>query len=275
MTSTFTLDASAGPLSGWTNGDGPDLLLVHGGPGLSDYMSLLGGETAGWCAIGYQQRGVGPSTTDPPFTVEQHVADALAVLSAQTTGPAVVLGHSWGGHLALQIALADPGRVRGVVVVDGLGSVGDGGAPRLGAELRRRLPPDKAADCAVLDERLASVEADDDLAVESLRLLWPSYFADPTTAPAPPPNLAVSLTCNVGTAMSAMNEIGEEGFSARLALLGLPVVVVVGALSPMTVDVGETTARLCGAELRVVEGGGHLPWHEEPGCVAEALAVLL
>lgn len=165
--------------------------------------------------------------------------------------------------------------MRGVVVVDGLGSVGDGGAPRLGAELRRRLPPDKAAACALLDERLASEEADDDLAAESLRLLWPSYFGDPAIAPAPPPGLSVSLACNVGTTVSAMNDIAEGGFSARLKALGLPVVVVIGARSPMPVDVGETTARLCGADLRIVEGGGHLPWHEEPGCVAEALSVLL
>jgi proline iminopeptidase len=272
MLSTFAVDGSTGPVGGWADGEGPDLLLVHGGPGLSDYMSLLGGETAGWRSIGYQQRGLAPSTIEPPFTVEQHVADALAVLSAQAAGPAVVLGHSWGGHLALQIALADPRRVRGVVVVDGLGSVHDGGAPRLGAELRRRLPADKAAACAQLDERLASEEANDDLALESLRLVWPSYFADPTTAPAPPPDLAMSRACAVGTTMSAMNEIAEGGFSERLKGLGVPVIVMVGARSPMPVDVGETTAGLCGGDLRVVKRGGHLPWHEEPGCVAEALS---
>ncbi len=40
----------------------------------------------------------------------------------------------------------------------------------------------------------------------------------------------------------------------------------------MPVDAGETTARLCGGQLRVVAGGGHLPWYEEPGCVEEALS---
>jgi pimeloyl-ACP methyl ester carboxylesterase len=273
MLSTFAVDGGAGPAAGWADGEGPDLLLVHGGPGLSDYMSLLAGETVGWRSVGYQQRGLARSTTEPPFTVEQHVADALAVLSAQAIGPAVVLGHSWGGHLALQIALADPGRVRGVVVVDGLGSVEDGGVTRLGAELRRRLPADKAAACARLDECLASEEANDDVALASLRLVWPSYFADPTTAPAPPPDLAMSLACTVGTTISAMSEIAGKGFSERLKELDLPVVVIVGARSPMPVDAGETTARLCGGQLRVVAGGGHLPWYEEPGCVQEALSV--
>lgn len=239
---------------------------------MSDYMSILVAETAAWRSIGYQQRGLGPSTTEPPFTVEQHVADALAVLEAQAQGPAVLLGHSWGGHLALQIALADPPRVRGVVIVDGLGSTEDGGATRLGAELRRRLPPSQAGECARLDERLACEDATDDEAIESLRLLWPSYFADPSTAPAPPPDLAMSLACTVATTISAISEIAGGGFSERLKKLDVPVVVIVGARSPMPLDVGETTAQLCNGELRVVAGGGHLPWYEEPGCVEAALS---
>lgn len=272
MSSAFSVNGSAGPLAGWTDGQGPDLLLVHGGPGLSDYMAQLGSETAGWRCISYQQRGLAPSATEPPFTVEQHVADALAVLSAHAAGPVVIVGHSWGGHLALQVALAAPERVRGVVAVDSLGSVEDGGATRLGAELRRRLPPEKAAACARLDERLNSEEADDDLAVASLRLLWPSYFADPATAPAPPSDLAMSLACAAGTSTSALSEIGSGGFSQRLKAIAVPVSVIVGARSPMPVDVGETTAQLCNGTLQVVAGGGHLPWYEEPGCVAGALS---
>ncbi|MGH9098873.1 MAG: alpha/beta fold hydrolase [Acidimicrobiales bacterium] len=272
MAPTFTLDGSAGPITGWIEGEGLDLLLLHGGPGISDYMSAVGGETTGWRTIRYQQRGIAPSTTAPPFTVTQHVADAGAVLSAQAGGPAVLLGHSWGGHLALQVALADPDRVRAVVVVDGLGSVGDGGAHRLGAELRRRLPPGKAAVVASLDKRLASGEANDAIALESLRLVWPSYFADPATAPEAPRDLAVSLACNVGTMTSALGELATGSFSERLKTLHVPVVVLVGSASPMPADVGETTARLCRGDLRVVHGGGHLPWHEVPGCVAGALS---
>src|SRR5206468_16741 len=85
-----------------------DQLLLHGGPAMSDYMGLLAPELDGWQAIRYQQRGLPPSAETGPFTVEQHVADAVAVLDELGVDRAVALGHSWGGHLALHLAVAHP-----------------------------------------------------------------------------------------------------------------------------------------------------------------------
>jgi pimeloyl-ACP methyl ester carboxylesterase len=46
-----------------------------------------------------------------------------------------------------------------------------------------------------------------------------------------------------------------------------------GAQSPMPVSQGEQTAALiAGAEVRIIPAAGHLPWYEQPGCVAAALA---
>jgi pimeloyl-ACP methyl ester carboxylesterase len=43
---TFQADTGPGVLSAWETGDGPPLLLLYGGPGLSDYMSMLGAALA-------------------------------------------------------------------------------------------------------------------------------------------------------------------------------------------------------------------------------------
>jgi pimeloyl-ACP methyl ester carboxylesterase len=39
-----------------------------------------------------------------------------------------VIGHSWGGHLAMHLAVRHPDRVLGLVIADPLGAVSDGGA---------------------------------------------------------------------------------------------------------------------------------------------------
>jgi pimeloyl-ACP methyl ester carboxylesterase len=268
----FTAAIPDGPICGTVSGSGQALLLVHGGPAVTDYLELLGSEVAGWRAVRYQQRSVPPSATNGPFTIEQHVADAVAVLDTLQIGRAVVLGHSWGGHLALQFALAHPDRVAGLVIVDGLGATGDGGLAEFSQHLSERRTPEIAARYVQLEARLNGPDPTDDDALESFRLDWPGYFADPATAPPMPPGLRVSLAGYAGAMASAAEHLAA-GFAESLRDLRVPAVFVLGEKSPMPVSQGQQTAALLPvAEVTVVPGAGHLPWHEQPGCVAAALA---
>ena len=71
------------------------MLVLHGGPGLSDYTAPLAAElTDAFRVIRYQQRGLAPSATSGPFSISQHVADAIAVLDAAGAGRAYLIGHS-------------------------------------------------------------------------------------------------------------------------------------------------------------------------------------
>jgi pimeloyl-ACP methyl ester carboxylesterase len=273
MTETsFEVRTGTGPVVGSRGGKGPALLLLHGGPGFSDYMEILGPEVTGWHAIRYQQRSLSPSSVDGPFTVEQHVADAVSVLDACGVRRAMVLGHSWGGHLALQLAVAHPDRVAGLVLVDGLGAIGDGGVAELGQALLDRLLPRAAARLQELAGRLAGPEPSDGDVTEQTSLLWPGYFAEPASAPPWPPYMRVSLAGYAGT-FSSINEHLAAGFAESLRGIAVPAVFVLGARSPMPLSQGQQTAALIpSAEVEVIPAAGHLPWHEQPGCVADALA---
>lgn len=268
----FVAQTPSGPIAGHVSGSGQALLLLHGGPALTDYMDMLYPEADGWHAVRYQQRGLTPSAVSGPFTVERHVADAVAVLDTAGLGRAVVLGHSWGGHLALQLALARPDRVAGLVIVDPLGAVGDGGVAEMGQHLADRMAPGAAAQFGQVSARLAGPGATDADALESLRLLWPSYFADPLAAPPFPPQLKTSLEAYRETFASIAEQLGG-GFGEKLREVQAPAVFVLGEQSPMPVSQGQQTAALLPqAEVEVIPGAGHLPWHERPGCVAAALA---
>ena len=268
----FVAHTPSGPIAGHVSGEGAALLLLHGGPALSDYMDMLYPETEGWRAVRYQQRGLDPSATGGPFTVERHVADAVAVLDTLDIGRAVVLGHSWGGFLALQLGLARPDRVAGLVIVDPLGAVGDGGVAEMGQHLAGRLSPAAAARFGEVAARLAGPDPTDADALESLSLLWPGYFAEPAAAPPFPPNLRTSLEGYRETFASVAEHLAG-GFGEQLRQLQAPAVFVLGGQSPMPVSQGEQTADLLPrAEVVVVPGAGHLPWHERPGCLTAALA---
>jgi proline iminopeptidase len=270
----LTINTSAGPLVGSDSGQGPALLFLHGGPGLSDYADLLAPELDGWRVVHYQQRGLPPSTVDGPFTVEQHVADAIAVLDARGVTQAVVVGHSWGTHLALQLAVAHPERVVGLLLVDGPGAIGDGGITEMGQALIDRLDPEGHDRLQEIAGRMATDGPADDAVTEQTALLWPGYFAEPAAAPPWPPTMRVSAAANVGT-IGSMFEHLASGFAESICGITVPVIFVLGERSPMPVTQGEEAAALIpSAQVRTIPAAGHLPWVEHPGCIADALASL-
>lgn len=260
-----------GELVGWVAGDGTPLLLLHGGPGLNyDYLDGLDAEIgAGYEIAAYQQRGLAPSMTDGPFDIATQVDDVRRVLDALGWDTAYVLGHSWGGHLAMHAAVALTDRLRGVLVVDPLGAVGDGGEKEFEAEIFARTPPEVRERAQELDERSLRGEGTEADVVESLRMVWPAYF--PTWESAPPmPPMRASVQSYAGTFASIHEELPR--LEASLGSVSVPVGFVAGAASPMPTTASTDAAeRISGAWVEIVPGAGHFPWMEAPGCIRAAL----
>ena len=269
----FEIAVDGGLLSGRSTGVGPALLVLHGGPGLSDYSEMFVDELQGWQALRYTQRGTPPSTARGPYTIDQHVEDALAVLNAHGVDQAVIVGHSWGGFLACSIVAHAPHRVAGMVLVDALGVVGDGGMAEFDAALMARVPAENLPRLQELDEQMNSDHGSgDDKFRESLALVFPSYFADPPGAPVLPAYIKASLAAFTGTVESIETELGRGVPSASLASFGRPVDVMFGELSPMPAHVARGTAALFpNATLTPVPGAGHFVWTEQPGSLRESL----
>ena len=258
-------------IAGLRAGNGPPVLLLHGGPGLGfDYLRDLAQELAEENDVAwYQQRGQAPSAVEGPHTVATDVDDARRVLDALGWEKAYVVGHSWGGHLALHVAEAMPDRLLGVLCVDPLGSVGDGRWPEFDEEIFRRTPESVRDRARELDELWTKGEIDDALALEGMRLVWPAYFADPEAAP-PMPELRMASERSAQMVQSINEELPK--LEAGLPQIRVPVGFVHGSRSPMPVDTSTDAAeRIPGAWIDVVEGAGHFIWVEAPGAVRDSL----
>lgn len=261
-----------GPLiAGRRAGSGPPVLLLHGGPGLGfGYLRDLADELAQENDVAwYQQRGQEPSAVGGPYTVVGDVEDARRVLDALGWQRAYVVGHSWGGHLALHVAEAMPERLLGVLAVDPLGSIGDGRWPEFDEEMFRRTPEAVRDRARELDELSMAGEIDEELALEGLRLVWPAYFADPDSAP-PMPELRISSARSADMVPSILAEL--PALEAGLPQIRVPVGFVHGSRSPMPLAASTDAAeRIPGAWVEVVEGAGHFIWVEAPGAVRMSL----
>ncbi|TDP93901.1 alpha/beta fold hydrolase [Labedaea rhizosphaerae] len=99
--------------------DAPPLLALHGITGHgARFRRLAETQLAEFRVIAPDLRGHGRSPKTPPWTLEQHAADLLAVLDAHEVDSAPVVGHSFGGPVALQLAQLAQQRVRRLVLLD-------------------------------------------------------------------------------------------------------------------------------------------------------------
>ncbi|CUU59680.1 proline iminopeptidase [Parafrankia irregularis] len=268
----FRVARAGGHVAGSVRGGGTPLLVLHGGPGLSDTSFLFADELEGWQTVRYTQRGVPPSSEQGPYTLEHHVADAVAVIDALGLQHVCVVGHSWGGHLAMHLAVSRPDRVLGLVLVDPFGATGDGGEAALATEMTARLPAGDAARADALDRRALAGFGSEAEALESMALFWRSYYANPAHAPAMPAGLRLSVSCYAESLTSMRHHLAQDTLARLAPTATCPVHVVVGGASPIPTSVGSATADLFPrGRLITVPGGGHLPWTERPGCLRAAL----
>lgn len=259
-----------GALVGVVQGSGPPVLVLHGGPGLSfGYMGGLIDElTPGYRVASYQQRGLAPSITRGPFTVDQHVADLAAVLDALEWPRAYVVGHSWGGYLLLAAAAQLGERLIAGICVDSIGVVGDGGVAEFEREMSERTPADVRSRAEELDQKAMAGDGTEEEALESMRLFWPAYFAN--AQPPPMPKIRLSVDTYSQT-LDSMTE-SMSALATALANVELPVVFLYGTESPIPATASTELAEIMSrAEVMPVERTGHFIWLERSGVVRTAL----
>jgi pimeloyl-ACP methyl ester carboxylesterase len=272
----FDAPVAGGTLHGWMSGAGRNVLVLHGGPGMTyTYVDGIAEELgSGYRVASYQQRGLPPSVEAGPYDVPTAVADVGAVLDHLGWSTAVVVGHSWGGHLGLHVAVSLADRLDGLLCLDSLGGVGDGGEKGMGEAFAARVPPEVMERADALDERAMSGEGTEDDALEGVRMIWPAYFADWDSASPCPDDMRLSLEAYSQTFESIHALLPE--LETALPSISVATGFVVGAASPLPPSAShETAERIPGAWVEVVDGAGHMLWMERAGCVRPALERLI
>jgi esterase len=229
------------------HGDGAPIACIHGGGS----SALLWGDAVEKLArigraIAYDRRGCGRSERPEPYestTVAEHATDAAALLDALSATPAVIIGRSYGGAVAIELALRHPGHVRALVLLEG---------DALG------LSPAAMAWTVALRDRLRGVAARDGVDAVYEALITEVAGADAWASF--PAEIRDVLTQNGPALLAELHYVEEpQPDAAAFSTIEQPALLLAATESPpeqreMTEAMAEA---LPNARLALV-GGGHL-----------------
>src|SRR5262245_52270742 len=118
-----TFESAGAPLYYRSVGSGTPAVLLSGGPGFTvDYVVPVGDSLpADYRRIFFEQRGTGksrPPTLSPEsMTLQAAVEDLEALRLHLKQERLLLIGHSWGGMLAMAYAAAHPDRVDRLILI--------------------------------------------------------------------------------------------------------------------------------------------------------------
>jgi proline iminopeptidase len=253
----------------------PVILALHGGPGLDHayFKPFLTPLTTFGQLIYLDLRGQGRSDRPPleTCTVEQMADDTAAFCRVLGLEHPVVLGHSFGGTVALSLALRHPDLVGRLVLVDTTACWSADHAEALALLEAWHGPAVRDAARAMEGDRSAAARADFN------RLVFPTYIWDPA--------LRAPVMAAVGRSSYA-HALADRFWGgladaydlrARLGEIRWPTLVIVGERDWRTPPSASRTiaAGIPGAELLVLPDVGHFPYAEASEAFATAVGQFL
>jgi pimeloyl-ACP methyl ester carboxylesterase len=230
--------------------------------------ALAGDAAAPRRVLALDYRGRGLSAWDPEpknYTVATELDDVLAVLTALEAAPAIIIGTSRGGLIAMALAARQPGAIAGVVLND-IGPVIEAqGLLRIKGYVGKLPQPHNFADAAEMLRRLSGGQFPKLTAADWLAAAkrgWQEQ--DGRLVATYDPALAHNLA-----AISAENPMPTL-WPQFEALTQVPVMVIRGANSDIlsAATVAEMRARHPGMEVAEVPDQGHAPLLGEADIIA-------
>src|SRR5215475_4678512 len=248
------------------------VFCLNGGPGLAcDYLREAHSCLAdhGFRVVAFDQLGTGASdrpTDTSLWTIGRYVAEAEAVRQALGLGRVHLLGHSWGGWLGIDYALAHPEALKTVILADTSADM-----PHLISELERLRAALGPETVAMMQSHEAEGTIDHPEYLAAITILDHRHVCRLAEWPAPVKRSVEGWNKAPYVAMQGPNEflftgnLKDWNRVPDLHRITVPVLITVGQHDELTPACAlRMKLHLPDAELAVFPNSSHMPFYEEP-----------
>ncbi|APO79267.1 proline iminopeptidase 2 (plasmid) [Rhizobium etli 8C-3] len=255
-------------------GSGPETILcLNGGPGLPcDYLrdahSCL--IDKGYRVVAFDQLGTGASdrpTSPELWTIGRYVEETETVRKTLGLGKVHMLGHSWGGWLAIDYALAYPQNLQTLILEDTVADM-----PHLITELERLRAALGPETVAMMQKHEAQGSYDHPEYLAAITILNYRHVCRLREWPAPVRRSLNDWNLGPYATMQGPNEFHYIGnlkdWSRILDLprINVPTLITTGEHDELTPACAlKMKLAISNAELRVFANASHMPFYENPG----------
>ncbi|ACM29717.1 proline iminopeptidase-family hydrolase [Rhizobium rhizogenes] len=255
------------------------VFCLNGGPGLPcDYLreahSCL--VDRGYRVVAFDQLGTGASDrpTDPAlWTIGRYVEETETVRKALGLGKVHMLGHSWGGWLAIDYALTYPENLQTLILEDTVADM-----PHLISELERLRAALGPETVAMMQKHEAQGTYDHPEYMAAVTILNYRHVCRLPEWPAPVRRSLDDWNMGPYATMQGPNEflyIGNLKDWNRipdLPRMTVPTLITVGEHDELTPACAlRMKLAIPNAELKVFANASHMPFYENPGDYYPAL----
>lgn len=252
-------------------GKGQPVIFLHGGPGLgfSYLLPQLGhiGETSQ--AIFYDQRSSGKST---PFTLvpeqmnlELFLQDLEQLRTHLRHEKVVLVGHSWGGMLAMAYAIKYPQHVKALILMDSMPATSQG-YDALDKSFNQRLQLVDAQIDALMHSR-DFIQGNQEVYVKYFNLVSAQFLYDPLSIKKISTNFSLETATNqVNTDALFTKHVFSKPYDLRpqLSQLRIPTLIIHGDTDPIPVWTARQIAEsIPGSRFVIIKKSGHFSYAEQ------------
>lgn len=268
-------------------GNGHPLIVLHGGPEFDSFYLMPELDVLERCSwlIYYDQRGRGRSAAAPAedVTIDSDVADLETLRLHLGAGPIALLGHSWGGVLAMEYAARHPDNVSRLVLLNTAPASNREWREFLSAWRGGRSDSDAAA-LTALTQRPTYAAGEVAADTELYRIVFRTASRDPEVCERIVSRLRAQFSPAKVVASRVIEDqllqetLEHEGYDivSRLSRLRVPTLVVHGAHDFIPVPMAERiAAAIPGARLEVLPDCGHFSYAERPTAVRDLVCGFL